>query len=227
MDVEMSNLKQISKLSLSDQVYLDLRAALMDGQFEPGERVKISSLADELGVSLTPVREALFRLVSEQALTMKTSTAIHVPVLDAADLRQIKLIRLALEGDAAAEAARNSSPKLLRELRAVQEEFISVVAIDAKRASQLNRKFHFMLANASGWGIVMHTISSMWAMIGPVLNEFHRTVPTRELSGQHRHEHVLEALSAKDPDAARIAICHDIEWGDQIIDWLSQRRAAN
>jgi DNA-binding GntR family transcriptional regulator len=221
----MSTLKQIPKQSLSDRVYLDLRTALMDGQFEPGDRLKISALAEELGVSLTPVREALFRLVSEQALTMKTSTAVHVPILCAADLRQIKLVRLALEGDTAAAAAVNPAPKLLRDLRALQDDFIDVVATDPKRASQLNRQFHFMLAEAAGWGIVMHTIASMWAMIGPVLNEFHRTVPTRELSGEHRHEAVLAALDAKDPEAARNAIRHDIEWGDQIIDWLSTRQA--
>ncbi|WP_136443710.1 GntR family transcriptional regulator [Pacificoceanicola onchidii] len=222
----MSILKQIPKQSLSDRVYMDLRTALMDGQFEPGDRLKISALSEELGVSLTPVREALFRLVSEQALTMKTATAIHVPVLDAEDLLQVKLIRLSLEGDAAAAAAAKAPPKLLRDLRALQDDFLDVVATDAKRASQLNRQFHFQLAEASGWDIVMHTIASMWAMIGPVLNEFHRTVPTRELSGEHRHEAVLAALEAKDPEAARQAIRHDIEWGDRIIDWLSKRQVA-
>jgi DNA-binding GntR family transcriptional regulator len=198
----------------------------MDGQYDAGDRLKIGALAEELGVSLTPVREALFRLVSERALTMKTATSIQVPELTADELRQIKLIRLSLEGEAAAKAARNCSVQLLKDLRRIQKGFLEAVGRDEKLASSLNRQFHFKLAEASDWGIVMHTISSMWAMIGPVLNEFHRAMPERELSGDHRHEAVLAALEARDPDAARAAIQHDIEWGDNVIRWVEEREAS-
>lgn len=222
----MAALKQISKQSLSDKVYEDLRTALMDGQFEPGERIKIGALAEDLGLSMTPVREAIFRLVSEKALVMKAATSVHVPQMDVEDLKQIRLIRLALEGDAAAKVARDCPAVLLAQLRAIQDEFITVIGTDPKRASLLNRRFHFALAEASRWDIVMHTISSMWAMIGPVLNEFHRAIPQRELSGEHRHELVLRALRERDPEAARRAICHDIEWGDHLIEWVAQKQAA-
>lgn len=223
----MSGLKQINKQSLSDKVYEDLRSALMDGQFEPGERLKIGVMAEDLGVSLTPVREAIFRLVSEKALVMKAATSVHVPEVDVDDLKQIRLIRLALEGEAAAKVALNCPAGLLAKLRSIQDEFITVIGSDPKRASLLNRRFHFALAEASGWEIVMHTISSMWAMIGPVLNEFHRAIPQRELSGEHRHEVVLRALQARDPEAARRAICHDIEWGDHLIEWVAQKQSAD
>jgi DNA-binding GntR family transcriptional regulator len=63
-------LKTIEKENLSSRVYSEIRNALMNGQYEPGERLRISALAEQLGVSITPVREAIFRLVSEQGLEM-------------------------------------------------------------------------------------------------------------------------------------------------------------
>lgn len=221
----MASLKQIPKSSLSDRVYLGLRMALMDGQFEAGERLKISPLAKEMDVSITPVREAIFRLVSEKALVMKTATAVHVPERSVSDLEQIKLIRLYLEGETAATVAKNCPGRLLRKLRGIQEDFLEAAAEDAKRASLLNRKFHFTLAEAAGLEIVMHTISNMWAMIGPTLNEFHRSMPQPELVGEHRHEAVLKALEVHDPEAARKAIQFDIEWGDEVIRWVADRES--
>ena len=62
--------KPVAKENLSSQLYNQLRTALMDGQLAPGERLTISGIAEQFGTSITPVREAIFRLVSERALGM-------------------------------------------------------------------------------------------------------------------------------------------------------------
>lgn len=80
-------LPKIAKGNLSEQVYETIRASLMDGRYEPGERLTIASLAEQLGVSITPVREAIFRLVTERALEMRAATSIHVRRLTADELR--------------------------------------------------------------------------------------------------------------------------------------------
>lgn len=82
-------LQPLKKRNLSETVYEEIRSALMEGRYEPGERLTITRLAKELGVSITPVREAIFRLVSDRALEMKAATAIHVPEITAAQLREI------------------------------------------------------------------------------------------------------------------------------------------
>ena len=74
-----SSLNPISNANLSDQVYGSVRNALVEGRYEPGQRITIARLAKELGVSGTPVREAIFRLVTERALEMKAATEIRVP----------------------------------------------------------------------------------------------------------------------------------------------------
>ena len=67
--------KPISRENLSTQLYGNLRTALMDGQYAPGQRLTISGVAEEYGTSITPVREAVFRLVSERALEMRAAVA--------------------------------------------------------------------------------------------------------------------------------------------------------
>src|SRR5690606_21815594 len=106
----------VAKENLSAQLYAQLRRALMDGLLSPGERLTIASVAEQFGTSITPVREAIFRLVSERALEMRAATSIHVPRLDPGQLREIQAIRIQLEGTAAARAAEVITPEQIGEL---------------------------------------------------------------------------------------------------------------
>ena len=121
----------------------------MNGQYEPGERLRIAPLAEQMGVSITPVREAIFRLVSEQGLEMKAATAVHVPVITADHLREIQLIRHHLEGAAAERAATNMSRDDYARLEDLQERFVAAAAASPKKASKLNREFHFAIMEAA------------------------------------------------------------------------------
>lgn len=219
-------LRQVEKENLSARVYGRLRRALIDGQFAPGERLRISALAEELGTSITPVREAIFRLVSEQALEMKAATAIHVPMLDSARLREIQLVRVLLEGEAAERAARRITDRQLRRLEAIQEEFKDAAATNPKKASLKNRDFHFALLEIAELPLVESIVENMWTLMGPLLGVFHATLPPRQIAGEdHWHYRVLAALKARDPAGARAAIAKDIEWGLVMADWLDQQAA--
>lgn len=220
----MAELRQVEKENLSARVYGRIRRALIDGQFEPGERLRISALAADLGTSITPVREAIFRLVSEQALEMKAATAIHVPMLDSARLREIQLVRIQLEGAATERAAERITDKQLRRLEAIQAEFIEAAASNPKKASLKNRDFHFALLEIAELPLVESIVENMWTLMGPLLSVFHTTMPPRQIAGKdHRHYDVLAALKAKDPAGAKRAIQQDIEWGLVMADWLDRQ----
>jgi DNA-binding GntR family transcriptional regulator len=221
----MPSLKPVKKENLSVKVYNEIRNALINGQYEPGERLIIGELAVELGVSLTPVREAIFRLISEQGLEMQAATAVYVPYVDSEKLSEIQQIRFHLEGMGAAEAARKITRKQLDNLAALQKEFISCTATDPKRASYLNRKFHFSILEASRMPLLISTVESFWVITGPILKIFHvKTAGLDYSGGQHRHEGVLAALEAHDPEAAARAIQADLVWGGKImIDWLVEK----
>lgn len=221
----MPSLKPVKKENLSVRVYNEIRNALINGQYEPGERLIIGELAQEMGVSITPVREAIFRLISEQGLEMQAATAVYVPYVNSEKLREIQQIRFHLEGMGAAEAAQNITRKQLDNLIALQRDFISCTSTDPKRASYLNRKFHFAILEASNKPILRNTVESFWVITGPILKVFHvKTAGLDYSENEHRHEAVIEALDARDSEAARKAIQADLVWGGKImIDWLVER----
>lgn len=220
----MSELKPVTRENLSARVYNRIRDALINGQYEPGERLVISELAKEMGVSITPVREAIFRLVSEQGLEMKAATAVSVPYVNSERLIEIQQIRFLLEGMGAAQAALKISAKELADLKALHKELVAEASVNPTRASLLNRKFHFGILEASRMPMLIKTVESFWVITGPILKIFHvKTAGLDYSDGQHHHEAVLAALQKRDPDAASKAIQADLVWGSKImINWLIQ-----
>jgi DNA-binding GntR family transcriptional regulator len=222
--VATAQLKLIEKENLSSRAYTEIKNALMNGQYEPGERLRISVLAEQMGVSITPVREAIFRLVSEQGLEMKAATAVHVPIITAEHLREIQLIRHHLEGAAAERAAVNLSAAGYERLEELQARFVGAAAVNPKKASMLNREFHFTILDAADLPLVSNVVETLWVSIGPLLQVFHRQAPKRDLRrDRHRHADVLAALKKRDARAAKKALQADIAWGQLMIDWLERR----
>lgn len=219
---------KIVRQSLSEQLYEGLRLALMNGQYEPGERVTISGLAEEYGTSITPVREAIFRLVSERALQMRAATSFQVPRFDTAQLLEIQTIRIELEGRAAYEAAARITRKELDQLRAINAKFIAAAGVDPAKASILNRDFHFALLRMSDMPLLVGLCENMWTLIGPVLRLFHMRMPVREVaSDEHKHHELLAALEAGDSERSRRAIQDDIAWAQELIRGIGSELSAS
>lgn len=102
---------------LSQQAYEYVHSKLLDGALAPGSRVSENEIARELGVSRTPVREAIRRLRSEGVLYQVPRSGTFVAEVDRKQLADAYEVRIALEGVAAAKAARNMSAETLRELQ--------------------------------------------------------------------------------------------------------------
>lgn len=219
-----SELQPLNKGNLSEQVYSTIRGALMEGRYEPGEKLTISGLAKELGVSITPVREAIFRLVSDRVLEMKAATAIHVPEIGPDQLREIQIIRLLLEGEAAAIATQKRTPALLRDLENIHEKFQKSATSDPHLAAMYNRQFHFALIEASKMPMLAATVENMWVLMGPLLRVYHQETPKRiMISPDHFHFAAIRGLREGDPDKVRKAIQDDIRLGLNMIEWIEQR----
>lgn len=221
----MAELAPVSKTNLSQRVHAELRNALMNGQYVPGERLRIAELAEGLGTSITPVREAIFRLVSEQALTMSAATSITVPELDLPTIQEIQLMRVLLEGAAAGQAARRITPKEIDALERTQEQFIKASASNPREGAKRNRQFHFQLMAAARLPNLYATVETLWVRMGPLLATFHAEVPKRNIyNDQHPHFRALQGLRARDADMARQAMEEDIRWGERVLtEWMSGR----
>jgi DNA-binding GntR family transcriptional regulator len=220
--------KPVTRENLSTQLYTNLRSSLMDGQYAPGQRLTISGIAEEYGTSITPVREAIFRLVSERALEVRAATSVQVPDLSPASLREIQRIRIELEGLAAYRAAELMTRSRLKELKAINTKFIEAAAASPQKASLLNRDFHFAVLHQAEMPFVEGICENMWVLMGPFLRTFHDRMPVRQLSSEnHKHYELLAALEAGDPERSRRSIQEDIRWGEEMIQTLeAERRVA-
>lgn len=204
------------RATLGRQVFDHLRLLLIGGRVAPGERLSLRAVADALGVSMTPVREAVSRLVADGALEVLPNRAVRVPVLTLGQFRELTRIRLVVEGFAASEAARSISPGALT--RIVRHEQAFRRACDAPRPSparavEENRKLHFELYAATGMPQLVGVIEGLWLRAGPVLNLDMRDEPRRLKRGTavRYHAALVEALRRRDTDAARTAVTGDIE----------------
>jgi DNA-binding GntR family transcriptional regulator len=204
-------LVRVARDTVQDRVYVALRDQLMRGGFEPGQKLKIAELAAAFGTSAMPVRDALNRLTVERALETLPSRTVRVPALSKDALQDLRETRFAIEGLAISRAAANVTPQsldLLRSLIAAQtatdSEHIS------EESAEQNRAFHFAIYRQSGSAVLMPIIESLWLQFGPYLREASERFDGGEGRGTNFHQEILDALSRRDPLAARTALEADI-----------------
>lgn len=142
--------RTVERQTLAEQVYASTKKAIVEGDLLPGERLKELELAESLGASRTPVREALSRLEQEGLLSALPSGGLTVVQHSEAEVREIfSLIRL-LEGYAARLAAERATPAELDKLDALCQLSEQVDPGEADRLIDLNRRFHEQMIEASG-----------------------------------------------------------------------------
>jgi len=214
--------------NLSARTYVALKDALIAGNFRPGQRLLMQDLAEQLGTSVTPVREACMRLVSERGLEVRSGRFVTVPNLTVSRYMEIRTIRIELEGLAAELAAKNVTAADLKAITGVQSRFEAADRAHASNeAIRLNREFHFMVYRLSQMRMLISHIESLWISMGPILNVFYNEVANNYV-GAEEHRHLIRALRAKDGNKARSAIRMDIlRGGEALLDHLTGKSAAS
>lgn len=206
-----NTLQKLEREPLGDQVYAQMRDALFAGRFEPGQRLVLRDLAESLGISITPVRDALNRLVAGGVLEQGPRNSAVVPDLDATALRHLIIVRTELEGRATREAARNADPARLAALEKTMKRMRELIAARELEAYlDLHRQFHFGIYRMADIPILFEMIESLWLRCGPVLTF---VIPDYVLSlkGTDHHLRMLEALRAGDAATAEAEMIADIE----------------
>lgn len=196
----MPGTEKMQHVSLTMQVENNLKYQLSIGALKPGARLITKNLAEQLGMSITPVREALLRLVSVNALSVAPAQAFTVPEVGAGRLDEINRIRYELELMAVALAVENISPEgiaelqdLLKELQQAQENG------DMAQLINTNRQFRFVIYRYSKMPILCEIIEQLWVRMGPGLHYLYEAVNTDELrDGIEIYQALLAALKEKD-----------------------------
>ena len=191
-------------ISIADQVFSQLEKDILRGKYKKGEILTELRLSSELGVSRTPVREAVRRLQQEQLLeeSGKGSVVIGISLEDTLDMYDI---RLGLEGLCAARAAKRISDEELRameELLELQRFYTEKSDGDnADKIRNLDSEFHELLYKAGGSRVFLSCLSDLHRKIG----KFRRASVSRHkraLNSVKEHEAILEALKNHDSEAA-------------------------
>jgi len=212
--------------SLVAHVEDELRAALIEGRLEPGTRLVTKDLADSLGMSITPVREALVRFASSGVLTAEPAQSFRVPTLSVAQYLEIAEIRKAVEGLAASKAAALIRPEAIARMEALLADYLAAKnSADPHLALQKNKEFRFGMYAAAEMPTLLGVIETLWLKAGPGFNYLYPEEKS-VMSEHHNYEELLQALRTRAPDKARAAIEHAIDDGAaRVIHALQSRDA--
>ncbi len=206
-----------SDASLRNKVFKYIKSQIISGAYGPGETLLESKLADELGVSRTPIREAIRLLEMEGLVETTTKKGAIVLGISQQDVEDIYAIRQLVEGLAARWAAERLSAADLKELQKTYElmEFYAQKH-EVEEIAELDNKFHQMIYEAAGSKILYLTLRN--------LHQYVQIARLKSLSMQNRlpltlseHRAILEAFEAKDADAAEKAMTEHVRQAYQNI----------
>ncbi len=201
---------------LHNSVYDELCWRMITGRITPGITLSTRGLAQELGVSQMPVREALSRLAAERAIEIRSKRRITVPAMTPARFDDLLRCRLLLEPEAARQAldfVDRPRLKLLTEIDARMD--LALKTGDVNVYMEGNFNFHFELYRAQGMNTLNQLIQTLWLQFGPYMRVVYGRFGTAQLVDQHQV--ALAAIEAGDREALGRAIHHDIEDGMGLI----------
>lgn len=201
-----------ANLPVHETTYRKLRDMVLFGELVPGQKVTIQGVVADLDAGMTPVREAIRRLIAEGALELHGNRRISVPVLEPPQIEELSFARLALEPKLAAMALPNISRSQSAVLEAIDAELDQAISSgDIGGYLEGNYRFHFEIYGAAKAPILLSLTQSLWLRFGPSL----RVIMTEGnvSPGVDFHKAAIAALNTGDVRAFEQALRADIEQG--------------
>ncbi len=191
--------------SAADRAYAEIRGLILAGDASPGTPLREEALADIVGVSRTPVRDALRRLEVERYAVRTLGRRLVVADWDSDDVAEIFALRAMLEGHAAARAARRATQAQLAELRhcnAAIEVAVALPQPDIARFLAENRRFHDIILSASASARLSTILAGLVEQ--PIVRRTATRYDRADLArSAHEHGQLIQAFAAHDEDWAR------------------------
>jgi DNA-binding GntR family transcriptional regulator len=204
-----------SRRQLSDEVASYVRELIMSGHLQSGDFIRQERIAEELGLSATPVREGLLSLKGEGFVQLKPRRGFVVAPLSASDIRDLFTAQALLAGELVARAAARMDAVELRELNDLHKALRKAAAAgDGDQVESLNHDFHRrinLVADAPrlAW---MLSISSKFAP-----RRFFATIPGWSKASAQDHAAIIKAITERDADAARAAMMRHMENAGELL----------
>ncbi len=198
-----------------EQVADYLREHIISGVYPRGSRLKQAEIAEQLHLSITPVREALKMLEAEGYISRDSYKGAQVVPFDAEASGEILQLRLLLEARLVQAAVEKVNARDLKELRALATEFEeAILGGDRASARGINYRFHRRLYDIAGMPHTMHFVQILWARYPFDLINAASSRPEQAVA---EHNEILDALTARDSSAAMLAMRKHIESGWEVL----------
>jgi DNA-binding GntR family transcriptional regulator len=200
------------ELTTHEQVYRKMRQQILYGGIRPGSALTLRGIADELGVSPMPVREAVRRLTAERALLLRDNRRVMVPPMTRENFEQILFARRALEPELAARALPNLTSADIAEIEEIDAGIDVAMRVgDIEGYMRTNHQFHFTIYRKSEAWILVALVESVWLQFGPFMRMAYGRIGTSTI--EDHHEFAIAAMKAGDAAGLRSAIDADIGQG--------------
>jgi len=195
---------QAYAVTAEEEAYRYIHAAIRGGRFRPGARLVPDVIAQQIGTSRMPVREAFRRLATEGLVTIRPNRGVTVCGLDVADMQEIFEMRAVLEGLAMRLALPQVTPTVIAELEAMLDRIDDRSGVQPDWTSA-HRAFHEKLCALSGRPRLIRQLASLHSLVEPHMRMW-ATQVERPLCARADHQDLIDALRAGDPVAAEAAM---------------------
>ena len=208
----------VSESTSKERIHRDIRRAIITGHLRPGERLAIQELAQQYGISVSPVRDALQMLSQEGLITIKPRSGYFVTSLTLKQLRDMLDLREILELAAIERAVERITALQVDDLAGVHAGYTGDDDESYDRYTDENRRFHHIIAQASG-------NDELTSHLGRVHDRLARFMVMRQAgkTQETTHARIVEALQKRDAAAARAAMLDEVQGTrDTILDRVMQ-----
>lgn len=203
--------EQIEGTGAVETAYRHIRHAIITGELQPGEALREAWLASRIGVSRTPVREALSRLGSEGLVVLERYRRGQVAQFTREDVAEIYRLRAKLEGHGARRAALRISDEDIAALERIESEMEEAFASlgwhgHLAEFDRLNNEFHAVIARTAESPRLESILASSLELPASIFNEYSEPVEDRTRRTHVQHREILDALKARNADWAEAAM---------------------
>ncbi len=209
---------------LREIVFTTMREAIINGDFKPGQRLMEVQLAEQMGVSRTPVREAIRKLELEGLVVMVPRKGAYVAGLSSEDVKEVLEIRAVLEGLAASLAAKNASAADIEQLQEIVEKFkVAAEEKDVVKLINFDSDFHDVMYRASKNKKLIQLISALREQV----QRFRVAYFTKIRSTQtliEEHKDLVSSIVNNEPDRARAIAEKHISTTEKLITSIEEKR---
>lgn len=195
-----------------ERLYRALRARILHGAIAPGEAMTLRGIGAEFGVSMTPAREAVRRLVAEGALSMSGSGRVSTPELTNERIEELAALRALLEPELATRALPRAHLALIERLETINSAIGQMAQRqDAPGYIRTNLEFHRTLYLRAQAPAMLALTETVWLQLGPTMGALYARL--RRSGPPQYHRLILAALKAGDEPGLRLAIRSDVTQG--------------